>query len=64
MADPVPPHIAAAASTVEAWLAQQQASTGRVSEDQWKGMSHAERLDYNRKFDQTHFQPREGKRER
>jgi hypothetical protein len=29
---------------------------GKVSEEQWKGMSHAQRLDYNRQFDQSQFQ--------
>jgi hypothetical protein len=45
-----PPEVAAAASVVENWL--KSAPQGRVSDEQYKAMSPAEKLNYTRQFTQ------------
>ena len=49
-----PPHVAAAAAVVDGWL-RQNAAPARVSDEQFKKMSDAERLNYARGFDQKQF---------
>jgi hypothetical protein len=56
MAEP-PAHVTFSAAVVQSWLDKQQpGGQSKVTDEQFKRMSHAERLDYTRKFDQSQFQ--------
>jgi hypothetical protein len=56
MADP-PAHVTFSAAVVQAWLDKEQpGGQSRVSDEVYRAMTPAQRLDYARRFDQTQFQ--------
>lgn len=57
MASNPPTDVTFAAAVVQSWLSKQNpASQGKATDEQFKQMSAAERIDYCRRFDQTQFQ--------
>lgn len=60
-ATPPPEVAAAAAAVVDNWL--KSAPQNPVSDEQYKAMTPAQRIDYARRFDQTQFLPH-GRRQR
>jgi hypothetical protein len=52
-----PAHVTFSAAVVQSWLDKQQpGGQGKATDEQFKQMSAAERIDYCRRFDQTQFQ--------
>jgi hypothetical protein len=60
MSNEPPPEVAAAAAVVDNWL--KSAPQSPVSDEQYKAMTPAQKLDYARRFDQTKFLP-DGRRQ-
>ena len=55
MAEP-PAHVTFSAAVVQSWLDKQQpGGQGKATDEQFKQMSHAERIEYCRRFDQAQF---------
>jgi hypothetical protein len=60
-----PPDVAAAAARVRQWLdgeSPPQQPVGKVSDEQYRAMTPAQRLDYSRSFDQSQFLKNDAKR--
>ena len=57
MANSPPTDVTFAAAVVQSWLDQQNpAGQGKVSDEVYRAMTPAQRLDYARQFDQKQFQ--------
>jgi hypothetical protein len=56
MANSPPTDVTFAAAVVQSWLDQQNPAQGKVSDEVYRAMTPAQRLDYARQFDQKQFQ--------
>jgi hypothetical protein len=62
MADP-PAHITFSAAVVEKWLSEQPGQgPNKVTDEQFAKMSPAERIAYCRRWDQSQFSNKDGRR--